>query len=46
MSTNDESTTEPDDAGDHEVPADLSELAEILDWQAAVIAAEQSDEAS
>lgn len=27
---------EPDDAGDHEVPADLVELHEVLEWQAAL----------
>lgn len=34
-------TTEPDDAGDEEgVPVDLVELHEVLEWQAALAAAD------
>lgn len=34
---------EPDDAGDHEVPADLVELHEVLEWQAALDAQEPGE---
>lgn len=37
-------TAEPDDAGDHDVPVDLVELFEVLEWQAAVDAEQDGDE--
>lgn len=40
MDEDDAVVSEPDDAGgDHEVPADLVELHEVIEWDAAITAA-------